>query len=94
MSFGVAGAGFHYHERQHALTGTLSCSFGVLLHEVVTGETPRQRTMLRPLRHAYTHQSHMRSNSTLLNNIRLSYMKRGIPAASVYPLQLGSSLAH
>ena len=42
------------HER--ALTGMSPCSFGVLLHEVVTGETPRQRTMLRPLRHAYMHQ--------------------------------------
>ena len=39
-----------------ALTFMLPCSFGVLLHEVVTGETPRQRTMLRPLRHAYPHQ--------------------------------------
>lgn len=29
-----------------------SCSFGVLLHEVATGEIPRQRTMLRPLRRA------------------------------------------
>ena len=39
----------------HALyTKQLMRSFGVLLHEVVTGETPNQRKMLRPLRHACT----------------------------------------
>ena len=40
-----------------AINAVLPCSFGVLLHEVVTGETPRHRTPLRPLRHAYMHHA-------------------------------------
>ena len=61
----VAGASINMSVNERALNVLLPCSFGVLLHEVVTGEIPSQRTMLRPLRHAYSHQSRMRLYSTL-----------------------------